>query len=110
MNVEIPSQIRETAIQLGAGVPYALKVLAGQLADDPDMGRPSGLPGVLTVTVDGDLFEDCPALSIGYIREPDRIEIRYVSLAQPVTPAEDAQARPRARGTMPGATSSPRGR
>lgn len=57
---------------------YALKVLAGQLAEDPDMGRPSGLPGILTVTVDAELFEDCPALRIGYIREPDRVEIRYV--------------------------------
>jgi len=37
------------------------------------MGRPSDLPGILTVTIDGDLFEDCPALAIGYIREPDRI-------------------------------------
>ncbi|MGW1795540.1 SMI1/KNR4 family protein [Streptomyces sp. NPDC001984] len=78
MNVEIPPDVRNTASQLGAGVPYALKVLAGRLADDPDMGRPSGLPGILTVTVDGDLFEDCPGLSVGYIREPDRIEVRYL--------------------------------
>ncbi|MDN3296413.1 hypothetical protein QWM81_20590 [Streptomyces ficellus] len=94
MNVEIPLHVRDTATQLGAGVPYALKVLAGQLADDPDMGRPSDLPGILTVTVDGDLFEDCPALAVGYIREPDRIEIPYVNLApsaQPVEPAEKAQ-------------------
>ncbi|MFD0007175.1 hypothetical protein ACFVJ4_32755 [Streptomyces sp. NPDC127178] len=60
MNVEIPADVREVATQLGAGVPYALRVLAGQLADDPDMGRPSGTPGILTVTVDGDLFEDFP--------------------------------------------------
>ncbi len=84
MNVEIPSHVRDTATQLGAGVPYALKVLAGQLADDPDMGEPAGLPGILTVTVDGDLFEDCPALTIGYIREADRIEIRYVGPASAV--------------------------
>ncbi|MFF9870536.1 SMI1/KNR4 family protein [Streptomyces sp. NPDC013953] len=92
MNVEIPADIRDTASQLGAGVPYALKVLAGQLADDPDMGQPSGLPGILTVVVDGDLFEDCPALAIGYIREPDRIEIRYVNpvtATEPATEAED---------------------
>lgn len=86
MNVEIPTHIRETASQLGDGVPYALKVLAGQLADDPDMGEPSALPGILTVIIDGDLFEDCPALAVGYIREPDRIEIRYV------TPAAFAQS------------------
>ncbi|WP_228472860.1 hypothetical protein [Streptomyces cyaneochromogenes] len=79
--VEIPQHVRDTATQLGAGVPYALKVLAGQLADDPDMGRPSGTPGILTVMVDGDLFEDCPDLAIGYIPGPDRIEIRYVNLA-----------------------------
>ena len=88
MNVEIPPHVRETASQLGEGVPYALKVLAGQLADEPDMGEPSSLPGILTVMIDGDLFEHCPALAVGYIREPDRIEIRFVtpaSFAQPAT-------------------------
>ncbi|MEV7167463.1 hypothetical protein AB0N60_35890 [Streptomyces microflavus] len=79
MNVEIPPEIRDSVAQLGAGAPYALKVLAGQLADDPDMGEVSGLPGILTVTLDGDLFEDCPGLAVGYIREADRIEIRYVN-------------------------------
>ncbi|MFJ8469868.1 SMI1/KNR4 family protein [Streptomyces swartbergensis] len=81
MNVEIPSHVRDIAAQLGAGVPYALKVLAGQLADDPDMGEPSVQPGILTVAVEGEVFEDCPALTIGYIREADRIEIRYVNPA-----------------------------
>ncbi|MFC9681352.1 hypothetical protein [Streptomyces sp. NPDC056948] len=89
MNVEIPPQVRDTATHLGAGVAYALKVLAGQLADEPDMGEPSGLPGILTVTVDGDVFEDCPALAIGYIREPDRIEIRYVNPALSAEPVAD---------------------
>ncbi|MDT0484397.1 hypothetical protein [Streptomyces doebereineriae] len=55
MTVEIPSHVRETASQLGDGVPYALKVLTGRLADDPDMGEPSALPGILTVMIDGDL-------------------------------------------------------
>ena len=94
MNVEIPAHVRETASQLGDGVPYALKVLAAQLTDDPDMGEPSSLPGILTVMIDGDLFEDCPALAVGYIREPDRIEIRFVtpdSFAQPATDAPDDQ-------------------
>ncbi|WP_328443737.1 hypothetical protein OG780_01205 [Streptomyces sp. NBC_00386] len=59
MKVEIQPDIRDIAARLGAGVPYALKVLAGQLADDPDMGQPSNLPGILTVTVDGDMFEGC---------------------------------------------------
>ncbi|MBL3671661.1 hypothetical protein JL475_38585 [Streptomyces sp. M2CJ-2] len=90
MNVEIPPDVRDTASQLGAGVSYALKALAGQLADDPDMGRPSGLPGILTVTVDGDMFEDCPDLSVGYIREPDRIEIRYLRPAPPAESSPDA--------------------
>ncbi|MFF7167021.1 hypothetical protein ACFZBP_37530 [Streptomyces sp. NPDC008086] len=89
MNVEIPPFLRETALGLGAGVPYALKVLAGRLADDPDMGSPSPLPGILTVMVDGDPFEDCPDLAVGYIREPDRIQIRYVSAASVAEPAED---------------------
>ncbi|MCX5000882.1 SMI1/KNR4 family protein [Streptomyces longwoodensis] len=86
MNVEIPPHVRDSVLQFGAGAPYALKVLAGQLADDPEMGRPSTLPGILTVVIDGDLFEDCPALAVGYIREPDRIEIRYVNRA-PVSKA-----------------------
>lgn len=90
MHVEIPPLIRDTARHLGAGVPYALKVLAGRLAEEPDLGHPSGLPGILTVMVDGDLFEDCPALAVGYIREPDRIEIRYVSRAPSAEPAGGA--------------------
>ena len=60
MKVEIQPVLRDTAAQLGADVPYALKALAGQLADDPDMGVPSGLPGILTVTVDGDLVRGLP--------------------------------------------------
>lgn len=91
MNVEIPAEVRDIATQLGAGVPYALKVLAGQLVGDPDMGRPSGLPGILTVTVDGNVFEDCPDLSVGYIREPDRIEIRFLRAAPSAEPSTDAQ-------------------
>ncbi|MDT0566098.1 hypothetical protein RM704_01115 [Streptomyces sp. DSM 3412] len=78
MKVEIQPDVRDTAARLGAGAIYALKVLAGRLVDDPDMGRPSPLPGILHVTVDGTTFEDCPDLSIGYIREPDRIEIRFL--------------------------------
>jgi hypothetical protein len=78
VKVEIQPDVRDNAARLGADVPYALKALAGQLADDPDMGRPSGLPGMLTVTVDGDMFDDCPHLSVGYLREPDRIEIRFL--------------------------------
>ncbi|MDX3640779.1 hypothetical protein [Streptomyces sp. MB09-02B] len=78
MKVEIQSDVRDTAARLGAGAAYALKVLAGRLADDPDLGRPSRLPGILTATVDGSMFEDCPDLSVGYIREPDRVEIRFL--------------------------------
>ncbi|MEV6161473.1 hypothetical protein AB0L71_06030 [Streptomyces sp. NPDC052052] len=92
MNIEIRPVLRDTAARLGVGVPFALKVLAGRLAEDPDMGRPSGLPGILTATIDGDLFEDCPALSVGYIREPDRIEIRYVApiaSSKPAAPVQD---------------------
>ncbi|MFJ5274684.1 hypothetical protein [Streptomyces sp. NPDC088358] len=91
MNVEIPPYVRDTALQFGAGVPYALKVLASQLVDNPDMGSASRLPGILTVLIEGDLFEDCPALAVGYIRESDRIEIRYVNLAPPTGPVADAQ-------------------
>ena len=90
MDVEIPALVRETAARFGAGAPYALKAVAGQLADDPGMGVPSRLPGIRTVLVDGDLFEDCPALAVGYLLEPDRIEIRYVALAPAAGPEADA--------------------
>ena len=107
MNVEIPPHVRETASQLGDGVPYALKVLAGRLADDPDMGEPSALPGILTVMIDGDLFEDCPALAVGYIREPDRIEIRYVTPASFVQPAADNPDRHEPQGQHQEQTADP---
>ncbi|GLV82452.1 hypothetical protein Slala03_21410 [Streptomyces lavendulae subsp. lavendulae] len=89
MDVEIPAPVREAAAGLGAGVPYTLKVLAGQLAEDPDMGEPSSLPGILDVRIGGVTFEDCPALVVGYIREPDRIEVRYVTGTQHETPADN---------------------
>ncbi|GLX42223.1 hypothetical protein Sros01_82950 [Streptomyces roseochromogenus] len=89
MDVEIPAPVREAAAGLGAGVPYALKVLAGQLAEDPGMGEPSSLPGILDVRIDGVTFEDCPALVVGYIREPDRIEVRYVTGTQHEAPADN---------------------
>ncbi|MFI6340252.1 hypothetical protein [Streptomyces sp. NPDC050535] len=105
MKVEIQPDVRDTAARLGADAPYALKALAGQLADDPDMGRPSGLPGILTVTVDGDMFEDCPDLSVGYIREPDRIEIRFLRTAPPTEPSpepsRDADAQEQVREQEP---------
>ncbi|MGW2035221.1 hypothetical protein [Streptomyces sp. NPDC001356] len=91
MKVDIQPDVRDIAGRLGAGVPYALKVMAVQLGDDPDMGVPSGLPGILTVTVDGDLFEDCPDLSVGYIREPDRIEIRFLRATTSTESPSDAQ-------------------
>ncbi|MET9610405.1 SMI1/KNR4 family protein [Streptomyces sp. NPDC006512] len=98
MDVEIPLLIGEAAAELGDGVPYALKVLAGQLSEDPDMGEPSPLSGVLDVSIDGDTFEDCPALVVGYVHEPDRIEIRYVSRAQHETPAGNDRSQGQAQG------------
>ncbi|MFD3505344.1 SMI1/KNR4 family protein [Streptomyces sp. NPDC058678] len=98
MKVEIQPDVRDIAAQLGAGVSYALKALAGQLADDPNMGRPSNLPGILTVTVDGDMFEDCPDLSVGYIREPDRIEIRFLRAVASTEPSPDAHDQEQEQG------------
>ncbi|MER6161466.1 hypothetical protein ABT147_39075 [Streptomyces sp. NPDC001868] len=91
MKVRIQPDVRDTAARLGGDAPYALKALADRLADDPDLGRPSNLPGILTVTVDGTMFDDCPDLSVGYIREPDRIEIRFLNAARSTEPAPDAQ-------------------
>lgn len=101
MHAEISTDVRNTASQLGLGVPYTVKVLAGRLADDPDTGRPSKLPGVLSMTVDGSMFQDCPDLSVGYIREPDRIEIRHLKPAPPTAelpPGADDQEQGRNRG------------
>jgi cell wall assembly regulator SMI1 len=102
VKVDIQPDVRETAARLGTGVAYALKVLAGQLADDPDMGHPSALPGILTVTVDGDMFENCPDLSVGYIREPDRIEIRFLSPVSSSEPPTDTQQQDRDQGQPAG--------
>ncbi|MER6348080.1 hypothetical protein ACWC10_04295 [Streptomyces sp. NPDC001595] len=101
MQVEIQPDVHDTAARLGADVPYALKALAGRLADDPDMGRPSGLPGILTVTVDGDMFDDCPDLSVGYIREPDRIEIRYLNATRSTDPSTDPSSNTADQGREP---------
>ncbi|WP_406463079.1 hypothetical protein OH768_46820 [Streptomyces sp. NBC_01622] len=92
MDIEIPALVRDAAARFGAGAPYALKAVAGQLADDPEMGVPSHLPGIRTVLVDGELFEDCPALTVGYLHEPDRIEIRYVALAPSAEPYDAQEA------------------
>lgn len=101
MNAELSPHLCDTVIRLGAGAPYALKVLAGKLADDPELGRPSDLPGVLTVTVDGDVYEDCPALVVGFIREPDLIRIQYVRPVNAAAPA--AGAAPGRRQVRPAA-------
>jgi cell wall assembly regulator SMI1 len=109
VNVEISPEAREAAALLAPGAPYALKVLAGRLAEDPDLGQPSGLPGILTATVAGDLFGDCPALAIGYVREPDRIEIRYVSAAPEAPSAAAADDRPEGHGHREEALPGPAG-
>ncbi|MCQ9133116.1 SMI1/KNR4 family protein [Streptomyces hilarionis] len=113
MHVEIEPTVRDAAARLGGGVPYALKALAGRLADEPDMGRPSGLPGILSVTVDGDMFEDCPDLSVGYVREPDRLRIRFLrpvrSPGSPTAAGVDTETGPdtSGEGREPGRASVP---
>ncbi|AVI00143.1 hypothetical protein C5L38_34375 (plasmid) [Streptomyces sp. WAC00288] len=96
MQVDLPQDVRGTAARLGSGVPYALEVLVSQLTDEPDIGSSSNLPGILTMTVDGGPFEDCPDLIVGYIREPDRVEIRYVNaVPSPIAlPEEQDQGTP----------------
>ncbi|QNP68993.1 hypothetical protein IAG44_05700 [Streptomyces roseirectus] len=103
MKVEIQPDVHETAARLGADVPYALRALVGQLVDDPDRGRPSGLPGILDVAVDGSMFDDCPDLSVGYIREPDRIEIRFLRAAVGATtgPPQEQREEERPRPADP---------
>ncbi|MFM9608309.1 SMI1/KNR4 family protein [Streptomyces niveiscabiei] len=94
VDVEIPQDVHDIATRLGGGVPYALKAVAGQLVDDPDLGHPSGLPGILTVRIEDDMIEDCPALAIGYIREPEWIQIRFLTLARPAEPEPEPEPEP----------------
>ncbi|MFJ3766131.1 hypothetical protein ACIPQJ_00790 [Streptomyces sp. NPDC090082] len=86
MDVQIEDLIRERAALLGDGVPYALKVLIGQLAEDPDRGRPASFPLGRVVLIDGETFEDCPALVVHYIREPERVRIVAVRPSPPEAP------------------------
>ncbi|MGW2575456.1 SMI1/KNR4 family protein [Streptomyces nondiastaticus] len=56
------------------------------------MGTPQGEPSLYTVEIDGDTFEDCPALLVHYaygppLLEEGRVEIRGITVTQP--PATD---------------------
>ncbi|GAP48262.1 putative uncharacterized protein [Streptomyces azureus] len=62
------------------------------LADEADMGEPSDRPATSPRRSTVTRSEDCPALAIGYIREPDRIEMRYVGPARAAAFPAEAQA------------------
>ncbi|WP_229328395.1 SMI1/KNR4 family protein [Streptomyces sp. UNOC14_S4] len=94
--VDIPPYIQERCNELGGGVSYALKVLRAQLGDDPLMGTPQGDPSLYTVDIDGDTFEDCPALLVHYaygppLLEEGRVEIRGITATQAPATGNDDQ-------------------
>ncbi|MFC5719200.1 SMI1/KNR4 family protein [Streptomyces gamaensis] len=101
--VDIPRHVQEHCNQLGKGASYALKVLCAQLSNDPLLGTPQDNPSSYTVEIDGDTFEDCPALQVHYaygppLLEEDRVEIRSVTATQPpVTGVDDRDQVPDTR-------------
>ncbi|MFF3460398.1 SMI1/KNR4 family protein [Streptomyces sp. NPDC002730] len=87
MAVEIPADIQELCKELGKGVEYALKVLCRQLEDNPLLGSPTGDRYLYVAEIDGDTFEDCPALHVHYAYGPPllvegQVQIRDIAGAQ----------------------------
>ncbi|WP_344575348.1 SMI1/KNR4 family protein [Streptomyces lunalinharesii] len=85
MAVEVPDDIRDQCTRLGPGVAYALKALCAQLADDPLVGNPGWDPSMYVVHVDGETFDDCPALDVHYAYGPPAlgagaVEVRRVDV------------------------------
>jgi cell wall assembly regulator SMI1 len=94
VTVGIPDHIRDLCARLGGGVPYAVKVLARQLADDPRLGKRTGRPGLYAATIDGDTFDDCPPLTVRYAYGPPlmaegQLQIRDVEATGPLPTAGD---------------------
>ncbi|MFJ3235577.1 SMI1/KNR4 family protein [Streptomyces sp. NPDC086787] len=95
--VDLPDHVRARCAELGAGVLYAVKTLARQLADDPRLGERAGRLGLYTATIDSDTFDACPPLIVRYAYGPplldvDRIEIRDIEATGPLPDAGDEQA------------------
>ncbi|MFD7922183.1 SMI1/KNR4 family protein [Streptomyces sp. NPDC059740] len=85
--VEVPDGIRDQCRQLGPGVVYALKVLCAHLAEDPLMGTLGWEPSEYVVHVDGETFEDCPALDVFYAYGPPALDEGMVQVRRVDVPA-----------------------
>ncbi|WP_406301128.1 SMI1/KNR4 family protein [Streptomyces sp. NBC_00885] len=101
MAVEVPADIQARCKGLGKGVGYALKVLCAQLEDDPLLGSPTGDRSLYIAQIDGETFEDCPALTVHYaygppLLEEGQLQIRGIEETHPaaVEPKEEAVAAP----------------
>ncbi|MEU3822450.1 SMI1/KNR4 family protein [Streptomyces sp. NPDC030392] len=95
VTVDIPDRIRDLCARLGDGVPYAVKVLARQLADNPRLGKRTGRLGLYAATIDGDTFDDCPPLTVRYAYGPPltaegQLQIRDVEATGPLPATSDA--------------------
>ncbi|RII06958.1 hypothetical protein DSC45_34590 [Streptomyces sp. YIM 130001] len=91
MAVEVPAEIEQRCIELGDGVRYALRVLCRQLDDDPLMGSPAGDPSLYVTEIDGEVFEDCPALIVTYAYGPPALsegQLRITAVQTSQTPIE----------------------
>ncbi|RII09201.1 hypothetical protein DSC45_32265 [Streptomyces sp. YIM 130001] len=68
--VDIPPEIHHRCAEVAAGVAYAVRTLALLLDENPRLGRPTGEPSEYVTEIDGETFEDCPALHITYAYGP----------------------------------------
>ncbi|MFC4612929.1 SMI1/KNR4 family protein [Streptomyces maoxianensis] len=96
MAVELPAEVQERGERLGRGVRYALKVLCGQLEDNPLLGSPTGEPSMYAARIDGETFEDCPELDVQYAYGPPmlaegQVRILSVEAAQPAAVAPERE-------------------
>lgn len=96
MAVGLPADVQERSERLGRGVRYALKVLCGQLEDNPLLGSPTGEPSMYVARIDGETFEDCPELNVQYAYGPPalaegQVQILGVEAVQPVAVASERE-------------------
>ncbi len=96
--VEVTDDVQDQCTQLGSGVVCALRVLCAQLVDDPLRGVPGWDPSMYVVHVDGETFEDCPALDVHYAYGPPALDEGVVQVHRvdvlPHAPARMAEPEP----------------
>ncbi|MFG7942609.1 SMI1/KNR4 family protein [Streptomyces cacaoi] len=102
MSVDVPAEMYERCKEVGDGAAYAVRVLCGQLDDNPLLGSRQAEPSLYVTRIDGDAFENCPDLDVYYAYGPPalgegQVQIRRI---EPVTPSGGGE-----RGELPAASS-----